>query len=219
MNFQSILIVTYGRSGSTLLQGILNSIEGTTIRGENNNFVYGLYLAYKSLAKTKSECHDGLNSTHPWFGAELLDPELFAQQCRPIIEQQLKTSGSEVFGFKEIRYEGIGENNIIPYLEFLRKILPNPMFVFNTRDHNKVCKSAWWKSHSKKALIEKFIITEKAFDKFRVLFPECTHLQTHEDTTGKRDQLKLLFNKLNAHYDEDVISGIIGIPHSYKPKL
>ena len=49
MKFDSVLIVTYGRSGSTLLQGILNSIEGCLIRGENDNFCFALYQAHQSI--------------------------------------------------------------------------------------------------------------------------------------------------------------------------
>ncbi len=38
-----LFIVTYGRSGSTLLQGILNSIPGYLIRGENRAALFHLY--------------------------------------------------------------------------------------------------------------------------------------------------------------------------------
>ena len=35
--FRTVNIVTYGRSGSTLLMGLLNAIDGYRIRGENFN--------------------------------------------------------------------------------------------------------------------------------------------------------------------------------------
>lgn len=47
--FGSVLIITYGRSGSTLLQGILNSIPGYLIRGENENLMAHFYNAYKII--------------------------------------------------------------------------------------------------------------------------------------------------------------------------
>jgi hypothetical protein len=37
--FPNIFVVTYGRSGSTLLQGVLNGIPGFLIRGENKDIV------------------------------------------------------------------------------------------------------------------------------------------------------------------------------------
>lgn len=48
--FGSILVITYGRSGSTLLQGILNSIDGILIRGENHNFLLRSLLVLQKLA-------------------------------------------------------------------------------------------------------------------------------------------------------------------------
>ncbi|UCV16550.1 hypothetical protein [Quatrionicoccus australiensis] len=63
MKFKSILVVTYGRSGSTLLQGVLNTLPNVLIRGENHDFCWGLYLAWKSLIQTKTGF--GMNSSSP----------------------------------------------------------------------------------------------------------------------------------------------------------
>jgi hypothetical protein len=38
IKYGSILIVTYGRSSSTLLQGVLNTIDGVRVTGENFEF-------------------------------------------------------------------------------------------------------------------------------------------------------------------------------------
>ncbi len=39
---RSVIVITYGRTGSTLLVGLLNSAEKTLIRGENGNFFFNL---------------------------------------------------------------------------------------------------------------------------------------------------------------------------------
>ena len=93
MNFQSVLIVTYGRSGSTLLQGLLNSIDGCVVRGENHNMVYRLYQAYAALLRSQEEVvkakSDGASPTNPWFGATMLDDKAFVADVAAIVRRQL----------------------------------------------------------------------------------------------------------------------------------
>jgi hypothetical protein len=47
-----LFIVTYGRSGSTLLQGILNSTPGVLIRGENRGISYKLHEFHRITVVT-----------------------------------------------------------------------------------------------------------------------------------------------------------------------
>ena len=53
--FDAVFVITYGRSGSTLMQGILNSIDGFHIKGENNGFVFKLFESYQLLVNAKEE--------------------------------------------------------------------------------------------------------------------------------------------------------------------
>ena len=43
-----VFVMTYGRSGSTLLMGLLNSIPGYLIRGENRHAMRHLYDFHRS---------------------------------------------------------------------------------------------------------------------------------------------------------------------------
>ena len=43
-----VFVMTYGRSGSTLLMGILNSIPGWLLRGENRHAMRHLYDFHRS---------------------------------------------------------------------------------------------------------------------------------------------------------------------------
>ncbi len=43
--------MTYGRSGSTLVQGILDSIPGYLIRGENRDALPHLFAYHQTLVK------------------------------------------------------------------------------------------------------------------------------------------------------------------------
>ena len=48
-----VVIITYGRSGSTLLQSLLNSIDGVHISGENGGIINQLYYTYKKIKNYK----------------------------------------------------------------------------------------------------------------------------------------------------------------------
>ena len=87
MKYQSALIISYGRSGSTLLSGLLNSIDGCVINGENNNFIYHLFRSYQSLIVTKAR--PDLDPTHPWYGSSLVDLDQFILSIGRVIKKQL----------------------------------------------------------------------------------------------------------------------------------
>lgn len=53
LRYNHILIITYGRSGSTLIQGILNAIPGVRVFGENGNVFFDLYKTFKKLSYLK----------------------------------------------------------------------------------------------------------------------------------------------------------------------
>ena len=75
MNFQSIQIVTFGRTGSTLLMSVLNSIDNTVVRGENFNICYHFFQAYQTLqrVKEKKECE----TVDPFYGIQFLNEDVF----------------------------------------------------------------------------------------------------------------------------------------------
>ncbi len=80
MKFDSILIITYGHSGSTLLQGILNSIEECSIGGENSNFCFGLYEAYKAVKHSRN-FEEATNIAHPEYSASFISEKEFLRQA------------------------------------------------------------------------------------------------------------------------------------------
>lgn len=122
MAFNSILVISYGRSGSTLLQGILNSIKGNLIRGENNNFCYSMYRAYKAISATKK--HEGQLPTSPWFGSE----SLFISQVKAIMYYRYLVGNKTdilCYDFKEIRYTSLHiGNDLEDYLFFFKASVP-----------------------------------------------------------------------------------------------
>lgn len=124
--FPFAFIVTYGRSGSTLLQGILNAIDGYCIRGENDSTLFHLFCAVDAVARTRA-VHTRLTATmpiDPWFGANDLDEAtLSARLSSAFLEACLRPpERCRCTGFKEIRYlrPDIPDELFEPYLRFLQ---------------------------------------------------------------------------------------------------
>jgi hypothetical protein len=220
MNFNSILVVTYGRSGSTLLQGILNSIDGCIIRGENYNFCYYLYKSWEALKKAKQIYSPTAQS--PWFGSHLLNEQVFISNCKNLLYTFLVSNEStystiNCYGFKEIRYtqESIG-NDLNNYLSFLKKIFPNVAFIFNTRNHENVIKSGWWTELNKRDALKILNETENSFYVYLKENLKNTFHITYEDIISKSDKLEKMFDFIGVNYNEDKINEVLSKPHSFK---
>ena len=216
MRFKSILIVSYGRSGSTLLQGILNSIDGCLIRGENDFFCLGLYNAYKSILKAKT-FGGKTESTNPWFGANLLDKNVFLSNISNMIKElllgdKLKSDDILCYGFKEIRYYRV-INEFAQYLDFMANILPKVAFIFNTRKLDDVVMSGWWKNEKRENVINSLSQLENAFLEYHKIHDNTFQI-TYEDITQKTSKLLNMFDFLGVRYSEKKVDEVLAIPHS-----
>ena len=105
-----IFIISVGRSGSTLLQNLLNTHDNVLIRGENNNFFYYAMLAYQSLRKdVKNKLGKNISKEFsPWYGYNFYEEDAFLKTIYELGKKYLlgnkKNELIEVLGFKEIRY-------------------------------------------------------------------------------------------------------------------
>lgn len=227
MNFKHILIVTYGRTGSTLLMGLLNSIEGVLIRGENLNLCLGLFDAYHSLVKTKE--NHGISPTDdtvPFFGASYFDESKFLTDAQNLLFNQLNPDNSsyECLGFKEIRYipssltSRSGSYELSQYLDFLEKLMPQSAFIFLTRNHEDVSTSEFWKNKAQTHAfdeMQKFENVGKNWSKKR---NNCFWID-YSELILKEKKLKALFTFLAADFDAEKIDSVMSKEHSYGGKL
>jgi hypothetical protein len=222
LRFGSVLIVTYGRSGSTLLQGVLNSIEGALVRGENDNFVYHLFHAYQALCSStpkpglRLEAHLPIS---PRYGAGELDPAHFLETCRREIRTQLCAGREQprpeprIFGFKEIRYIEC-RADFHEYLGFLRLVFPEPCFVFNTRDFDEVSRSSWWQTHDRAELRALLDDMHRLFAEALAREPERGFLIDYQELTANGARVEELFAFLGAPYDRERVAAVLREPHS-----
>ena len=84
--YRYVFVVSYGRSGSTLLQSAINSTPGTQLRGENCNILYSLYRAVASAELTilgRARHPEPRRPDHPWFVGVQFHPELKSKPFDP----------------------------------------------------------------------------------------------------------------------------------------
>jgi hypothetical protein len=149
--FDRVFIVTYGRSGSTLLQGLLNAIPGFRIYGENAKFLLKLQDAYEALLDANRHLSnpDRDDESQPWFGSSRYDEQTVTANFRQFVNRNLFQphidTEHKVFGFKEIGFNELPHDRIERYLDFVRTLFPRSAIVFNTRNVADVLKSGWWK--------------------------------------------------------------------------
>jgi hypothetical protein len=219
MKYKSIIIVTYGRSGSTLLQGILNTIPNCTIRGENHNFIYSIFQAYQQLKKAKkmeSPLNPHYNTPqHSWYGASQVDLNLFLEAQKKIIKDLLIGQSSDTYyGFKEIRYINVLED-LEPFIEFLELVMEDVAIVFNIRNSKDVAQSSWWQEKDPEILIPKL---DKTIQKFQELSQKKENAFCFDyDKMMQSDTIiESLFRFLEVDYQKEHITKILSKEHSNK---
>jgi len=228
MNYKHVLIVTYGRSGSTLLQGILNSIDGCVVRGENFDACRGLFQMFLALQYTKAKLKtdkSSESSENPWYGSKLIDEERFLIDARTLLINQLMPPKAEesyqCIGFKEIRYFSTIEEDqnrfsteLHAYLNFLIRLLPQCALIFLTRNPEQVARSAWWKNASPEPLKKNLTIFKAALIAYAAGKPE-TFMIDYTDMTQQTHRLREMFEFLGAPYIKEDIESVLNLKHSY----
>jgi tetratricopeptide (TPR) repeat protein len=220
LRFEHVLIVTYGRTGSTLLQGVLNSINGLLLRGENANAFYHFFTLHRALLKNHRRGIT-LLPTSPWFGWGEMSPDVLMTELRPLARRFLLGSEAEnpavtACGFKEIRYFDVVDD-LPDYLDFLEQLLPGVAFVFNTRAHHETVQSAWWADEDTKETSEAFSRIDAAFATYAADRRNCFEI-SHEDVVGRTARLERLFAFLGVPFDPARIDAVLATPHSYQPR-
>jgi hypothetical protein len=214
--FQYVWVVTYGRSGSTLLQGILNTIPGYCIRGENNGVLIHLVRAVDAVAQGKQYSQAKSTPTHPWFGFELCDPASFAHRVQSLFVQDILRPpvGTRVMGCKEIRWGAdLKDWQISSHLDMIERVFPHSAFIFNERDIAQTSRSAWWKDAPNAVghLTEFRNSMLQAYERNRPNY----FWVSYDAYRSNPSVLTGLFRFLNEDFDSQRVSAAMKIRHSY----
>lgn len=219
LTFQSVVMVTYGRTGSTLLQGVLNTIDGMRFFGENEGAFFHLFEYVQTIERLSCRADSDLPNS-PFYGAGALDPVAAKQAARGVIDAYFATARSEdvptCVGFKDVRYID-HPDRLEAYLGFLEEMFDAPAFVFLWRDHAEVLRSGWWKQTDRVKAAATLEAVERQARSFARDRKNCFSI-TYADLIARTERLRGLFAFLGAGFDPDRIDAVLSIPHSYNPE-
>jgi hypothetical protein len=214
-DLQFLFIMTYGRSGSTLLQGLLNAIPGYLIRGENRDAVYHLYRFHRTCTDEARRVarKDGRRRpvTHPFFGIDAFPADRSLEQVRELVTRTLlrPDPGTRVAGFKEIRWYQV---DLAEYVAFLREVFPGARFLVNTRDHEAVLASAFWQDKPRDGRLQR---AEKAILDVAADLGSAAHRVHYDDYVEDPGRLAAMFDWLGEPFDEARVREVMSVRHSY----
>ena len=213
-DLQVLFIVTYGRSGSTLLMSLLDSLPGYVIRGENAGVLYHLYEFHaKALsARDKWAKDKPLPPQHPWYGIDDYPQSLALARMRQLVVDTIfrPEPDTRVTGMKEIRW---WMPNIPAYLDFLETLFPRARFLLNTRNLKDVARSRWY-AKNPDALAHLTDLEARLTSAVASRGDRGYHIH-YDDYIRDPTVLRGLFEWLGEEYEPDRVARILATKHSF----
>jgi hypothetical protein len=220
-----VFVVTYGRSGSTLVQGLLNSIPGYLVRGENRQIMRHLWafdkegLTERQTQRRKQRKRGAevgaSDATSPLFGMDNFAHRAALNYARKIAVRTLfrPEEDTRVTGFKEILW---GEEDTPEFVEWLREVFPEAKFVINTRDLSAVAQSAWWAEDPD--AVADLQRREDLLLALRDQLGDAAYHIRYDEFTEDPTVLRGLFEWLGEPWDEESVRDVLGTRHSFRPR-
>jgi hypothetical protein len=216
MDDKIVLICATGRSGSTTMQRIINTIPNSNICGENYGAINSILEFYRRLKTTTKEYVPGhlrpatfedivsKNVKPSWYNSYNL--EKIIQMIKITIINMFKNSEStNIWGFKEIRYD----SGNINYIKDFKELFPQTKVIIQIRENiESQSKSGWFKDD--KNAIKFLTQTNKELVNFALANKEWCYLTSFERLFDK-NSLKNLFSFIGCgeNYDENKITEIL----------
>jgi hypothetical protein len=162
-----IIIAATGRSGSTTLQRIINSIPNSNISGEKYGAIEDLLNCYKNIKETINFCSKNnddelltmdemikANIKPAWYNCFYLEEvkNNIKNTIISILVRSESISNYRIIGYKEIRFF-----NKLHLLDEFVELFPNTKIICHLSDNlERQSKSNWWKldEKSKEHLLE-----------------------------------------------------------------
>jgi len=211
-----VLLCCVGRSGSTTLLRILNTIPNSNICGENHGAIFDLLRFYKNIKITthdyvvggaKPVSYDFLlekNVKPAWYNSynygEIVNMIKFT--IMRLFKNKKETT---LWGFKEIRWD----NNNIDLIEEFKELFPQTKVVVMIRENmKKQAKSAWFKEDPNSINVIRQL--SKSLVDFHKKHPDYVHFITFE-RMFKRANLQHLFGFIDCGnvFDENKVLEVI----------
>lgn len=213
-DYDYLFIVSYGRSGSTLLQGILCSAPGVLIRGENRDAFHRLFHYQKMLKSLHTRFADRppAGVKNPWYGIEEWSEEESLAGLRALAVQTIlhPKSDTRVLGFKEIRW---WYGDWRPYLDFMQELFPGARFVINSRNVANAAKSSWWANRPDAA--EHLREYDSRIPEMMQILGDAAYRVHFDDYIADPGVLAGLYEWMGEPFDRAAIDAVINVRHSF----
>jgi hypothetical protein len=209
-----VFVMTYGRSGSTLLMGLLNTIPGYLIRGENDDALRFLFDFHRTCVSRSSywPVERVRRKTDAFYGIGDFPPALSLADTRRLAVDTLlrPRPDTRVTGFKEIRWWR--HNDLDAYVAWLREVFPGARFLLNTRNHADVLKSKWWAKGDDKS--EHLAEIERRLLETAAGLGDAAYRVHFDDYVADPSTLAPMFAWLGEEYDAESVRATMARKHS-----
>jgi hypothetical protein len=147
-----VFVVAYRRSGSTLVQGLLNALPRTLVRGENYLYLLWLYRAWADVRRAQGEyghlsARRGTRSA--FHGIEEVNLDDFVASARELAVKQLlgTTPRRDVdrLGFKEVLWHRIEPGETEDFFGWFDQVFPGARYLLTRRDREVAVSSGFWR--------------------------------------------------------------------------
>ncbi len=207
-------IIAYGRSGSTLLQGVLNAIDGYLIRGENGGILNQMWAM--ALTAERAKENFGALATEPsmpWYGIDLVERGPLLRDMRELFVRNFirPGPGHRCLGCKEIRYGPINVTDLPGFIDFIDETFPKACFLFNSRKLDDTAASGWWKRRGESA--EYLGMFEAEMRKVHARGRGNTFWVRYDDYVADPGSLEPLFDFLGEPFRRETVDSVLRIPH------
>jgi hypothetical protein len=190
-----VFVVTYGRSGSTLTQGMLNALPRTLVRGENNLFLLPMFRSWSGLKKfqDKFESERTPKTTSAFYGLHEIDMDAFAASVRELVRAQLlgSTPPQDVdrLGFKEVLWHRLKPGEWSDFFAFMDLTFQDPLYVLNQRDVEMTSTSGFWRRSEPGVAMQQITRVRRLQAFLRESRPErCYDTKYEVTTSADRDE-------------------------------
>jgi hypothetical protein len=203
-----VFVVTYGRSGSTLTQGMLNALPRTLVRGENNLYLLPLYRAYARLERFAGKFGGP--------GAAQASSAFYG--LRELVQHQLlggvPAADVDRLGFKEVLWYTIKRKEWSGFFGFMDAAFDKPQYVLNRRDVAMASTSGFWRKREPGVAERQINRVRRLQDFLRESRPDrCFDTEfeaiTSDDRDVAADQLRRLAEFVTGGCDEGLLERLL----------
>jgi hypothetical protein len=216
MEDKIVLICATGRSGSTTMQRIINTIPNSNICGENFGAINSLLEFYRRIKNSTLTNIPGRTTpfTYDYIIRKNIKPSWYnsyninevTETIREIIIKMFKLNeNTNVWGFKEIRY---GNNNI-QYIKDFKELFPQTKVIIQIRENiSAQSKSGWFKND--KSATQFIAKTNKELYDFYLENPQYCYITSFEKMFDKQNIMNI-FTFINCieHYNEEKVTEVL----------